>query len=132
MRSLLIWSDTVAAPAPPRLPAAEGLPDRPDYLPSFDPDRGIVRDGETTYLIVTVGPEAFDGRMVAPAAIVAVIRDPESGEEIAEGRRPVFGPGPIAVPAEGLVVGQFYRMDLIAEYDDAPDGEPVEPSGEES
>ncbi len=125
MRQILVWSDRLLAPDLPEVSAPaptapDGLADRADAPVSFDPESGLTRDGDTVYLTARVGPEAFDGSLVAPEALLVRVYDPEAGEFVVEGRTAVKGPGPIAVPFEVLIPGSTYQFDLIAEYPDRP------------
>jgi hypothetical protein len=126
MRSVIYWSGSAPAPVYASiLPVSEAPAPRvflrDDYAPHFDPEVGIVRDGETVYLISLVEPHAYDGSMVAPIALG--VRVSLSGEEdtIAEGSTTVHGPGPIAVGIPGLEPGAVYQFDLLAYYPDAPE-----------
>lgn len=129
MRTEILWSGAITVPAAMPLP---GSPDpiaprvfqRDDYRPHFDPESGLIRDGDTTYLIALVEPHAYDGSLVAPIALsLLVFNLVEDDTPIHESSTTIHGPGPIAVGAPGLTPGQSYQFILRVEYPDpAEDG----------
>ena len=60
---------------------------------NFDPGTGLSLDGDTVYLTARVGPEAFDGSMVAPEALGVRVLDESGSEEIMTSSNAVYGPG---------------------------------------
>jgi hypothetical protein len=125
MRLELVYSGRHVAPGSPahaHAPAPAELPPREPAPIQFDPATGFSRDGDAVYLTARIGPEAFDGSLVVPDALVVKVLDAGDGGGVVEGRTPVHGPGPIAVALTGLEPGRAYDFEL---YRELPDDEPA-------
>jgi hypothetical protein len=115
MRLELVYSGRHVAPGSPahaHAPAPVELPPREPAPIQFDPATGFSRDGDAVYLTARIGPEAFDGSMVVPDALVVKVVDAIDGGGVAEGLTLVHGPGPIAVAITGLVADREYDFEL--------------------